>query len=257
MSWGRRRNQNVRDYSREHVLTNVKGKLNNRLHLFADPDISPLEVYRGLWNKDEAAALKALRQRYTTILREDSDFEVQWDISKFAYKPALAPGRVFTPTKLYVYLPRELPVPQTEEWRSEGNKVNLSQLPLPLQEKLIPWGKKFVQADVDTDLTIAKVDSCFSVCNTMGQIKRVWPNLCSFLPERAQEILRNAKVRSRLPEDVVETDLETGKTVLVDDWNPKTLVPFDMIITESLILPERESEGDFRLKVAWRSDPAV
>jgi len=92
----------------------------------------------------------------------------------------------------------------------------------------------------------------------MGQLHRIWPNLCGFLPDRGQEILRKMKVRSRLPEGVLhyddEADPENQYPILDDEWAPAALAPYDTIITEALLLPDVEEVPDWTVQV--RHGPA-
>lgn len=88
----------------------------------------------------------------------------------------------------------------------------------------------------------AALRKLFVVCNTMGQIKRVWPNACTLLPESAQLILRNAKVQSPYPDGVRITRTDgNGCTSYGPDidpcWSAENLSWFDDRLTEALCLP--------------------
>jgi hypothetical protein len=246
MSWGhRRRQQNIRDYSSEHAMAKVRSKMLNRWKLLAPMPITPMMIYMGLFNKDEIRAILTLRKRLHSILREDNDIDIQWDCDKYTLAHPLLAAAV-APHSMRVGLPVEVPLPKSEEWRSDGDKVLLSDFPDSVRAPMVDWSKLYIKQSIEYLAVEDKVSKCFSLCNTMGQVKRVWPNLCSFLPDRAQEVLRNAKVQSRYPDGVLDFSEVSGEeneyslAKLNSEWEPAALVPYDMLITEALVLTEAD-----------------
>lgn len=243
MGWGRRR-QNVRDYSQSEVLQRVQLKMNARLLMLAPCPIKPAELYRHVWAKDERAALRLLRDRMPTALHFDTDMTLDWDVRPFVVETVITDPRV--PHLLYFKFPKSLPAPATDAWKTDRDRLGLSRLPEAMQDELEAWAKQWVKLDTERTYVCEKVDRIFHCCNTMGQLHRLWPNLCSFLPERGQEIVRNIKVKSRLPEAVLhydeDNDPENEHPILDEAWTPQALAPYDTLITEALLLPDVEVE---------------
>jgi len=239
----RRHSQNVRDYSKTEVLSAVAHKLGARLRLLAPCPFTPADVYKRVWDSGERAAIRLLMTRMPSILIKDDDLTLMWDTRQFTIMSEIVPPQV--PTALYVRFPKPVPVPQTETWRAERDTIHLSRLPDHLLDSVEEWAKRWTRIKIENTEVYTKVDRVFNCCNTMGQIHRLWPNLCSFLPERGQEVLRRMKVRSKLPESVLhyddENDPENEHPILDEEWTRKALVPYDTIITEALLLPEVEN----------------
>lgn len=250
MGYRRRHSQNVRDYSKDQVLAAVNTKLEARLKLLAPCPFKSTDVYRYCWTKEERGAIRLLKDRFKTILHHDDDMTLVWDTRQFTIETAITPPQV--PLHLYVKFPKPLPVPATETWRDGRDRLMLSRLPDHLLDTIEEWGRKWATIRIENTEVYTKVDRIFSACNTMGQVHRLWPNLCSFLPERGQEVLRKMKVRSKLPEAVLhyddENDPENERPILDEEWTPKALVPYDTIITEALLLPEAE-DGEWTVQV--------
>lgn len=240
MGWGRRRNQNVRDYSKAEVSARVARKMTIRHQMLAPCPVKPTEIYRHLWTKDERAALRLLRERMPTALRYDSDMTLDWNVRPFIVETAITDPRV--PSALFFRFSKTLPAPCTDAWNSSRDTLGVSRLPEPMLDTLEEWAKRWVKLDTERMYVCEQVDRIFDACNTMGQLHRLWPNLCSFLPERGQAVVRNIKVRSRLPEAVLhydeDKDPENEHPLLEDEWKPEALAPYDALITEALLLPD-------------------
>lgn len=233
----RRRNQSVRDYSKSEVLERVEQRMVNRMGLLAPCPVAPEEIYRHLWTNEERAALRLLKSSMPTLLHRSSDLTLQWDVKEFKVDTVFSPPRM--PLTMLVKFGIDLPLPSTESWRSGADRVNMSRLPISMVDALVEWGERWVKLDIERAQVHNKVERTFSACNTMGQIHRLWPNLCSFLPELGQEVVRKIKVRSRLPEAVL----------LDKEWTPAALAPYDAVITEALLLPDETISSDWRVRV--------
>ena len=249
--WRNRHAQNVRNYSKDQVSNWVAKRMIMRHHLLAPCPIKPVDIYRYLWTKDERAALRTLKASIPSILRKDSDVTLDWDVCHFTVDTPLTPVR--EPLRLYTLFGRDLPLPNTDSWNDDRERLGISRMPPQLLQSLLEWGKQWMKLDIEREYVCAKAEQVFNVCNTMGQVHRLWPNLCSFMPERAQEILRKKKVRSKLPEAVLhyddETDPENERPLLDDEWKPAALAPYDALITEALLLPEIEVKQDWPIKI--------
>lgn len=247
----RRHNQNVRDYSKSEVLERVGQRMVNRIGLLAPCPVEPKEIYRYLWTKEERAALRLLKSSMLTLLHRDTDLTLQWDVQDFLVETPFTDRK--KPLHLFVQFGAELPLPCTETWRSLSDKVGMSRLPASMVATLVEWGARWTRLEIEREQVYNKVDRVFSECNTMGQLHRVWPNLCSFLPERGQEIVRNMKVRSRLPKAMLhyddDKDPENEHPILDEEWTPAALAPYDAIITEALLLPDETISPDWPVRI--------
>lgn len=246
-----RHNQNVRDYSKDQVGTAVSTRMAVRHHLLAPCPIKPVDIYRHMWKNEERLALRTLRASMPSILRSDTDVTLAWDVRVFEIHTAV--DKIKAPIRLYVEFGRSLPLPNTNPWSDSANKLGISRLPDAMLDTLEEWAKRWTKLHVEKLAVERKVENVFDVCNTMGQIHRLWPNLCSFMPERAQEILRKKKVRSKLPEEVLhydtERDPDNRHPILDAEWTPKALQPFDALITEALLLPETVEDFSWPIAV--------
>lgn len=250
--------QNVRDYSQGEVTQAVSMKMAARVKLLAPEPVKPHEVYKYCWTKEERLAIRTLKDRLPSLLRKDDDMTLIWDTRHFVVTTTVAPP--MCATHLYVKFANSMPLPCTDQWSDKKDKLGFSRLPEPMLDTIEEWAVRFIKLRVEADAVVEKATAVFSHCNTMGQVHRLWPNLCSFLPERGQAIVRNIKVRSRLPEAVLHyaDDDEENKRPLLDlDWRPEALQPYDDLITEALLLPDLDAgtvAGDW--KVIARHGPA-
>lgn len=235
------RKQNVRDFSRDEVLGKVSTVMLSRHIQLAPCPVPPADFYRYCWTNEEKAAIRLLNKVAPTLLRRQSALTLDWDLPVFVVKCLESTAQ--RPVGIRVEFGEELPLPSTDHWRSQRSPLPISRLPEGMQDILETWAKKWVRLSIEKDEVYNKVNRVFSACNTMGQVYRIWPNVCSFLPERGQEVLRNAKVRSKLPEALIHyshEDYDSKKPLLDRDWSPEALAPYDTIITEALLLPTLE-----------------
>ena len=87
-----------------------------------------------------------------------------------------------------------------------------------------------------------KLGNVFRVCNTVGQMLRLWPAIEGFLPEAGREKMLGRKVRSPYPHMAVnKTYNDEGKVIketIVEGWRPEDLRPYELLISEALVMAE-------------------
>lgn len=240
---GRRNHKNVRDHELDEVRAKLARRMYERQQILAPCPVTPKEIYRHLWRADERAALRVLNHSMSSVLNREDDLTLAWDVDKFQLEvPFGSYGVTRMPKALFIRFGSELPLPNTDSWRSRSDKPGLSRLPPQMVEALIEWSKRWMRMDLEQEEVTNKAHSIFANCNTMGQVHRIWPNLCNFMSPRGRSILEKAKVRSKLPDGVIRFNDSTGKYVLDPAWHPSALVPFDALITEALLLPDMSDD---------------
>jgi hypothetical protein len=258
MSWhGRNRNrkQNVRDYSKKEVEAAVDAKLHNRWMALAPDPVKAMELYDCLYTPQQHEAIGVL-SHFPDLLSEGQQFHLHFGGLDANYQFPMGPEGPWKMRveRLKVSMPVSRPLPSTHAAYGKFFAKHVSELPEHLMIPLLDWVPRWLQLKAETVAVSSKVESLFECCNTMGQIKRVWPNIVSFLPDRAQEILRNAKVQSPYPDDVMgydeSRDLEGQTRQLKPEWSPKYLAWHDRVLTEALLMPDH-ADDDFMLNVEF------
>lgn len=241
MHWGnrRRRNtQNVKDFSHEALKKHATKLLNNRWQLLAPPPLDTNAMWDSLLTAEQHRAFTLIENTLPTALSKGTQLFMKFDIP-LVFEAPLA-GTRFKPDMLELTLPESRPIPDTNLRFSNGHPLYVSQLPREMRETLCEWVPKWLQAQGETYQVLAKLDELFKVCNTIGHIKRVWPNVATLLPERAQLKLAEAKVKSPYPPGALDTWYEengTQKSKLKDEWKPEALAWYDERLTEAMCLP--------------------
>jgi hypothetical protein len=212
-----------------------------------------MKVYERMWTDTEWDQVSALQAKFPGLVNEDNSFQLVFKTKRPIRVPVDGDNSwPLSVDVLVLTLPEPRPMPETCKNYSQQHPYVFmaNSLPSELLRPIVAWVPRWLQCMAETAVVKTKLDSLFKHCNTMGQVKRVWPNICSFLPERAQEKLRNAKVQSPYPTSMLDDE---GR--LKAAWLPETLAWYDRIITESLLLPEYESDSDidWSMRVSWES----
>ncbi len=243
MSYGRRtprgQGKKAQKYFAEQAVVNYANKLlYNRWKLLCPFPLEPANIYEALFTPEQHAAITLLDQTAPSIFEKRSEFTLQFDmplaITVLDKKPRAQ--------KLRVKLPVDLPLFESvSSFGLPAQIVKLSSLPDRLRGPIYEWANDWVRAAVETRLTIDRLDRLFEVCNTMGQVKRVWPNACNLLKEQARAALAESKMQSPYPLAVLDIhrDPVTGaeRKSLKADWQPHSLAWYDDRLTEALCLP--------------------
>jgi hypothetical protein len=257
MSWKTRRRKGEgkkgrKDFAAEAVNKYASKLMNNRWHLLAPFPLERIDIYNALFSIEQHRAFDLLKRTAPTTLSMGSEFNLIFDMST----DVRVRDRAAKPRYLKVSLDMSMPMPDTNTISGPPDHTFLlSQLPPHLLEPIMEWSKQWLTACRETREVCGKLTVLFDTCSTMGQIKRVWPNACNLLPDKAQADLRNAKVKSSYPDAVLDhvNWREDGKEVktLKDEWKPETLAWYDDRLTEALCLPMENPDSDFDVEIEY------
>lgn len=227
-----------KDFAEKKVTEYASRILHNRWALLCPFPLNKREIYEALFTADQHRAIDLMVRTTPSMVNMTSEVYFDFDLPV----RVKVQGRFAHPEKLKINFGCNFPLPDTGGFYSKGEHRYLaSQLPPYLREPLHDWSQRWLVASRETNETVAKLTRLFDVCGTMGQIKRVWPNACNLLPDSAQAALREAKVRSKYPDAVLECigykDSGEGIHQLREEWRPDSLTWFDDRLTEALCLP--------------------
>lgn len=224
--------QSFKDYATGSVRERVKNRLMNRHWLLGRCPLVASEIAALQFDPEQTAAIKTLRGK--GVLVQQREIRMEWDIPLELTKPPEG-DEVWRPVAMHLYSPEPMVMFNTiPRYSMEVPKLLVSSLPDPLREAAVEWATNWLNLQMQSDVTCWKVTRALNVCNTIGQIKRLWPSLVGFLPQEAQDKLQAMKMQSRLPEDV----LDGGK--LRPEWHPEVLAWYENIIVEALLLPDAD-----------------
>lgn len=218
----------------EHLKGFVKSQANklmeNRHRLLAPFPYEPAEVHGQMFNMAEWDAIQTLMLRPGLVATSN------WFCID-GVKVFLQDGTVGV-RKVTIRC-SNLPMP-------DNPTLAMELLPPEMKEKIGDWGMTWYRLKRETNSVITKLDQLARHCNTYGQIVRVWPELAGFMGQHARFTIDNARVKSRLPEGVmdVQVDKETWtKTyTLNEQWQPKAFEGLNLLIAEALMLPFVEGQ---------------
>ncbi len=239
---GRRRHrQSFKDYASGSVKERVQNRLRNRHWLLGRCPLVASEIAALQFGPEQTAAIKTLQGKGVLVQRHE--LRMNWDLPLTLDLPpelsATDCPNVTGVSPIAMLLTSPEPMVMFNTTPGYNKKVTtllVSNLPDVLRETAIEWATNWLNLQLQTNVTYWKVSRALDVCNTMGQIKRLWPSLVGFLPDEAQEKLRQMKMQSRLPDNV----LDEGK--LDPEWHPEVLAWYENIIVESLLLPDADDD---------------
>jgi hypothetical protein len=216
----RRGRQSQRDYSREVVSGEIEKAMINRMKLLSPFPLDPMEVHQAIIEPEIHAAAAIIQNWNGTMLERDHTLPIQWRTSS---APAYRPKLVMVTLPYTDYLDRPY-MPDRPNFFMGG-------LPHVMREKLTAWAEGYIKHRTEMLAIKRLTDDVFNVCNTMGQVKRVWPNLMNFMPTEARQKVEAMVKQSKLP-DGFEYNQAPGEI-----YHYKNIEAYDVIITEALILP--------------------
>lgn len=226
----RRKGPEGSEHLKGHIKSEVNKLMENRHRLLAPFPYEPAEVHGQLFDMSEWDAIQRLQQRRELI-----------NVGDWFYidgvKVLTADGTVGV--KKVTIRCNDLPMPG-------DNTLALGLLPAEMKENIANWGMKWYQLKRETNSVITKLDQLARHCNTYGQIVRVWPELAGFMGQHARFTIDNARVKSRLPEGVMDMQFDkeswTKTYTLNEQWQPKAFEGLNLLIAEALMLPFSEGQ---------------
>lgn len=240
----RRGMQSARDYTAEVVGRDVQDALMNRWRLLSQFPLGAKEVWETLIPPEIHKAANEVKAVFPSMLRYGNYFSIDWDefqprvrnpmwdfIRGENAQRMLTEKKVesFAPTSLQINLPSE----DDDKFYIPRDQVfTFSHLPQHMKDQLIEWANATMKYHVQAVVLHQIVTRVFYNCNTMGQVKRVWPNLMNFFPLAARQKVEAMVKQSKLPEGFEYYQVKG------EIFDPAHIEQFDMIITEALILPK-------------------
>jgi len=110
--------------------------------------------------------------------------------------------------------------------------VEAGNLPGHTLDTIREWIVKYSSFVFEAKHILEEIKVLCNQCSTPGQIKRVWPELFSFMDEDGKQRGYDALAKSPYPEGV----LQWGE--LMDRWKPASLEWQNDILVQALVLPE-------------------
>jgi hypothetical protein len=241
----RRGRQSQRDYSREVVSGEIEKAMINRMKLLSPFPLDPMEVHQAIIEPEIHAAAAIIQNWNGTMLERDHTLPIQWRTSSapvvtnpFANFARGQRGSVVLKDFMAAaYRPKLVMVtlPYTDyldrPYMPDRPNFFMGGLPHVMREKLTAWAEGYIKHRTEMLAIKRLTDDVFNVCNTMGQVKRVWPNLMNFMPTEARQKVEAMVKQSKLP-DGFEYNQAPGEI-----YHYKNIEAYDVIITEALILP--------------------
>lgn len=238
-----------KDYAAETVKNFGSKILYNRWHLLAPFPLKRVDVYNAMFTPEQHHAM-GIMAKFGSALVKDRDVYIKWDTSL----SCRVNGTNVRATYLHLKMPFPVAVPETDPDSKGCHTFLMSALPTEMIGAIYEWGEQWLKAAIETHQTNGKLFELFEICSTIGQVKRLWPNACNLLPESAQAILRNAKVRSPYPLEVLDisrTDTDKEVRELKPQWRPEELAWYDDRLTEALCLPMVHETPVFKVDIKY------
>lgn len=236
-----------KDFAEQAVNEYATKLMYNRWKLLCPFDVKLDDIYHALFTPEQHKAIDHLLRTAPSVFDMRREVKIVFD-TKCRVK--VQDDRV-TASALLITFPRQMVL--FEEGR--GNPVLLSQLPACLHDPIVEWGHRWITAAQETRNVLGKLTRLFQISNTMGHVKRVWPNAANLLPESALNKLAQAKVRSPYPEAALDCigykDNGDGIKQLREEWKPATLEWYDTRLTEALCLPMEDGSQSFTVRLDY------
>jgi hypothetical protein len=207
-----------------------------------------MRFYRDLFPEEERQAIKLLRN-YKNLLHVDDDM-VLW----FRQPPELEGRRI---KAVGIALGKAVVMPSSGFYGEKCHRFYFEDYAnQDLKMELVQYMITEARLDYEYRTVMEALSKVFDVCNTFGQIIRIWPSLEPMLTEHAREKIKRQKVKSRLPWQVYEVGpaepgslcegdedekVDRSNWVLKPEFREDVLRPYNHLIAESYLFPEVEN----------------
>lgn len=192
--------------------------MENRHRLLAPFPIDATLLYQHYWTPQEWQAVQVLRGRedlFESTWRVMLTSEIMWEDKK---------KRITIEVKLGAPAP------------AVGAAIPVDALPEAMAKQIHEWVPLWMGLAKDKARLLEKVNAVADVCNTYGQLARLWPELEGFFGSAGKAQMAGKAVRSPLPQKALEWT--NGEPELMERFRPEAFVPFAEMIAECLMLPE-------------------
>lgn len=211
----------------DQTKDNIVRALNVRWKLLGDCPYTPHEIYWAViqaMGEDYRQALMLLQRTTPVLLARRLEGHLKWDGKELKLTNGTTLRWVKLELKPSMPFPPSGPAFDKPEYTAQ---FCVSVLPPHMQTSLHEWARRWIKLRGETTRTASKVKAAFNLCGTIGQVKRVWPILEGFMPERARSRLDRMVMQSPLPDSI------KGNPEM---WKPEVLAEYESIITEALCL---------------------
>jgi hypothetical protein len=216
----------AQEFIKEDLKTRIGQMMDNRRRILAPFPVAAEDLYWLAWTKQERTAIELL------LPYGENLFEMGAVMLLTNYE--------FMDAKKYritVRLPQEMPAKQRYNTIVEWGEV-----PIEFAKPIVDWFPLWKQHKDERNELLTKLENVADYCKTYGQVYRVWPDLLGFFDEEGREKINSAKVKSKLPDDLMIWDHDLGKEVLMEEFRPAAFEPFTTMIAECLMLPEIDAK---------------
>lgn len=196
----------------------VDAAMKRRHILMAPFPLDPEAVYAKMWSEEEREAIRVLSPRSMMRSARVLYFNV----------PTTGEGRA----RVSLSIGDEKPIcaSQSLEWGLFTKEE---------KQKIREWVRMWSQYARDTKNVQGAVADVVTVCNTLGQVARIWPDLVNFMSESQREVIKAMSVKAPYPREAMYVD-NSGRSMPYERYAPARFEKMNMLLAEALMLPEIE-----------------
>jgi len=220
-----RRGTAAQGFVKEDLVKKIGRLMDNRRRILAPFPVAAEDLYWLAWTKQERAAIELLFPYRESLFKTSSVLLItNYELDSKKYR-------------ITVCLPQQMPAKQRFNTIVEWGDV-----PIELAKPIMDWFPIWKQHKDERDELLAKLEIVADFCRTYGQVYRIWPDLLGFFNEKGREKINSAKMKSKLPDELLVWDHKLGKKVLIEQFRPAAFERFTTIIAECLMLPEIDAQ---------------
>lgn len=220
----------VKEFLLGDFKARVRSLMENRRRLLHPFPVDAMAVYRSAWTTREYEALSMLFRAHGGMLFRHSKIVLingfELDAKRY---------------RIVVKLPEDMPANEYY-----NTIIAWNNLPIEFAHPIAEWLPHWLQHKEELDKLLNKIEEVAAVCQTYGQLYRLWPDILGFLDERGRATISAARAQSQYPDGAWQwgrTDtLQWEKRGLKEEFKPEAFAPFNAVIAECLMLPEIKGE---------------
>jgi len=229
MSWGKRRGvsttSRIADQDRKIISDRINLLMTQRRAVLCPWVIDKEELLWSLFDPSVVSQVQYLFKHEPKVLYKDDDFTfhlVMGDQKR----------------KIKVYLDKPMPITNLG-WGEPNFRMTSRN---PFYDEVKEWANKFGNLTAEWRAVRQHADNVMRTANTLGQARRLWPELAEFFT-RAQLDRAPMQKSSPLPDgcytysDYDDDGDEPPKRTLDACWEPGYTDPLNLLVTEALMLP--------------------
>lgn len=230
----------LKDHSEwRSMVKRITDKVQDRWSTFVKFPIPPRDLYNMLHPKAVLDAFETIRVHCGTCMLNKNE-------TLLLAFPSVSNRTM----RINITLPEKMPLGTVYDWQADVQKFSWTDLPLDAQDAITKWIVQEKKYKKDHDEVAAALANVGEVAATFGQANRIWPNLANFATPYVRGLLQDKRKLSKYPDSCLilapDADPNHPKFVLREPWRPERFAPLDLIIAESLVLPD-----DPPARVAW------